>query len=137
MATAVRLAARAVARVVRPAVHRWRAYWDVDHVAARFHTPQQYVQAAEAVQARRAQAMRKLLRQHVEADMLPRMLDEHAPVAGASAGAGRVGGSAAGDGAAPLPPSATAPERIASSMARVKDQVSERMARAAQLQREV
>jgi hypothetical protein len=101
-------ASRAVARLLRPGVQRWRAYWDVDHRAGNFYSPEEYLQLVEQKEQARNAAMATMLREHMKASVLPRWLDvqpgaasagagEAAPAAGGAAGAaGRAVAGASG-----------------------------------------
>ncbi len=66
--------ARGVGRALRPVVARWRRYWDVDHVARDFRSPDEHAEWLEAARESnrriRAATMRAYAREHI----LPRVV---------------------------------------------------------------
>lgn len=66
-------AAKLVARAARPLVGRWRAWWDVDHRAANFYTPQEYDEVAERQQEQWDEAVKAKAIGHMKAHVLPRV----------------------------------------------------------------
>ncbi len=69
------MAARAVARAVRPIVTWWRALWDVDAIAAKdFRSPAEQEAWLEAARASNAALRRAHMREYASAHILPRVV---------------------------------------------------------------
>lgn len=66
-------AARLTARAIGPLVRRWRAFWDVDHVAPRFYTPAEFEAVEEARQEAWDAAVKRMAVRHVKTQVLPRV----------------------------------------------------------------
>jgi hypothetical protein len=65
---------RAVAGVVRPAVRRWRAFWDVDHVAGDFRTEEEQEAWLEAARVHNARLERASMQSYARRHILPRIV---------------------------------------------------------------
>lgn len=65
--------ARAVAAVLRPAMTRWRAFWDVDHRAPNFHSDEEWAAVQEKLSEDRKAALKAEAVGHFKQEVLPRM----------------------------------------------------------------
>lgn len=66
-------AVKTVAAALRPAVTRWRAFWDVDHRAANFYSEEEWLARKEQREEIRKAAQKAEAMGHFKEEVLPRM----------------------------------------------------------------
>jgi hypothetical protein len=73
-AAAAAAVARAVGAVLRGPVRRWRSYWDVDHVAGDFRTPEEQAEWVARARASNEKLEREMMQVYAVRHILPRLL---------------------------------------------------------------